>query len=148
MNLTISQPLSHIYDSMYLQENNIRWFLFPRILAGQDSCSRWSLFSNSWKCKFFIFDRYNQFALEWSMAHKHNQKDSIQISEEDYSALECPVCYSIIITTENIYQCENGHITCQDCYSKLPSKRCPECRMNLFKTRHLKFACNIFAKLK
>ena len=93
----------------------------------------------------------------------HNQKDSIQISEEDYSALECPVCYSIIITTDHIYQCENGHITCQDCYSKLPSKadfvnrvsciedldrRCPECRMDLFKTRHPKFTSNIFAKLK
>ena len=39
--------------------------------------------------------------------------------------LECPVCFETIDSVP-IYQCQNGHVVCKNCYPKL--KTCPICR--------------------
>ena len=49
---------------------------------------------------------------------------------------ECPVCLNIC-RSKTIYQCENGHIVCEQCYPKLTVKNCPKCRNEMFKTRSL-----------
>ena len=38
--------------------------------------------------------------------------------------LECPVCVSVPRGT--IFQCNNGHILCQECHEKVEA--CPTCR--------------------
>ena len=38
----------------------------------------------------------------------------------------CPVCLNLPIC--DIYQCNNGHLVCSDCYGKLRRLRCPTCR--------------------
>ena len=62
------------------------------------------------------------------------KKESIVISEEDVSELECPVCFSIP-KVNAIHQCGNGHITCFECYRKLHNKKCPQCRAEMVITR-------------
>merc|ERR1712117_114927 len=40
---------------------------------------------------------------------------------------ECSICQELAIC--EIYQCRNGHLTCHDCFSKLPRPiLCPVCR--------------------
>ena len=63
-----------------------------------------------------------------------NQTKSIVISEEDVSVLECPICFYIPAANDQIYLCKNGHHICKNCYSKLSSKKCPLCRLELFQT--------------
>ena len=78
-----------------------------------------------------------------------NEKNSITLSEEDISALECPVCYTIP-SEYQIYQCENGHTVCLGCHSKMTSnENCPQCRMKMFKTRFTNFVSEkVLQKLK
>jgi hypothetical protein len=40
--------------------------------------------------------------------------------------LECPICLEVKRGC-HIFQCQNGHIACSDCYAKLT--QCPECRI-------------------
>jgi hypothetical protein len=40
--------------------------------------------------------------------------------------LECPICLEVKRGC-HIFQCNNGHIACSDCYAKLT--QCPECRV-------------------
>jgi hypothetical protein len=42
--------------------------------------------------------------------------------------LECPICLEVKRGC-HIFQCQNGHIACSDCYAKLT--QCPECRIAL-----------------
>ena len=48
---------------------------------------------------------------------------------------ECPICLNIC-RSKNVYQCKNGHIVCDQCYTKLTTKDCPTCRNEMFKTRN------------
>ena len=48
----------------------------------------------------------------------------------------CPVCLNIC-RSKTLYQCENGHVVCDQCYPKLKPKNCPTCRNEMFKTRSL-----------
>ena len=48
----------------------------------------------------------------------------------------CPVCLNIC-RSKTLYQCENGHVVCDQCYPRLTSKDCPTCRNEMFKTRNL-----------
>lgn len=43
------------------------------------------------------------------------------------SYLDCPVCYDTLVSP--IYQCQNGHIICNNCIEKLA--QCGECRVTL-----------------
>ena len=61
---------------------------------------------------------------------------SKKLSQEIKDHLECPVCLEIPKSTK-IYQCENGHIVCEQCFSKSAVKICPLCRESMFKTRSL-----------
>jgi hypothetical protein len=58
----------------------------------------------------------------------------VLVLSELESALECPVCRSVPQSVP-IYQCENGHILCKMCRSRL--KICPSCRGPLGKARNL-----------
>ena len=76
-----------------------------------------------------------------SMATITQQIEFVPLTEEIISSLNCPVCFEI--PNENqIYQCENGHTTCLDCCLKIPKKNCPQCRMEMFKTRFTNFVSN------
>ncbi|CAA7055661.1 unnamed protein product [Microthlaspi erraticum] len=44
----------------------------------------------------------------------------------DLEALNCPICYDAL--TSNIFQCDNGHLACSACCSKLKNK-CPSCTL-------------------
>ena len=48
--------------------------------------------------------------------------------------LDCNVCFSVPVT-KHIYQCNNGHLLCEDCNKKLTS--CPCCRDPLSNVRSL-----------
>ena len=58
------------------------------------------------------------------------------LSQEIKDHMECPICLEIPKSTK-IYQCENGHTVCEQCYSKSTVKICPLCRESMFKTRSL-----------
>ena len=68
--------------------------------------------------------------------------ESVFLTKDDISSLNCPVCFEI--PSENqIFQCENGHTTCTDCYSNIQNNQnCPQCRMVMFKTRFTNFVSN------
>ena len=69
------------------------------------------------------------------------EQKPVLLTEEDISSLNCPVCFEI--PNENqIYQCENGHTTCTDCYLNMQNKNCPQCRNVMFKTRFTNFVSN------
>ena len=51
--------------------------------------------------------------------------DMVRSAQELKVDLECPVCLSLP-EDGHIYQCENGHIVCNNCHQRL--KRCPQCR--------------------
>ena len=62
-------------------------------------------------------------------------EDDLPISIEGLkNILECPVCLSPPTSTP-IYRCDNGHILCSVCRSKV--KICPECRIELGNLRCL-----------
>ena len=46
---------------------------------------------------------------------------------------ECPICFNEIRPNEKIYQCQLGHILCEECFSKTKkrSKICPSCRIDI-----------------
>ena len=48
--------------------------------------------------------------------------------------LECNVCFNAP-NTGPVYQCNNGHLFCDDCNEKLSSSRCPCCRGKMSNVR-------------
>ena len=52
---------------------------------------------------------------------------SNNIFEKDF---ECPVCYDVMLPPSRIFQCNNGHLICEDC--KCHSE--VSCRCNAFKS--------------
>ena len=46
---------------------------------------------------------------------------------------ECPICFNEIRPNEKIYQCQSGHILCEECFSKIKkrSKTCPSCKIDI-----------------
>ena len=43
---------------------------------------------------------------------------------------QCPVCLKL--PQCNIYQCQKSHLTCAECYDKMPKPRlCPTCRVRM-----------------
>ena len=53
------------------------------------------------------FDRQYGMGGRGSPALSHNN-----IFEKDF---ECPVCYEVMAPPSRIFQCNNGHIICEDC---------------------------------
>ena len=45
--------------------------------------------------------------------------------------LKCPVCLDPCKPPLQIYQCHEGHIVCESCFSKPELVTCPQCRMSL-----------------
>ena len=72
-----------------------------------------------------------------------SEKRTISLPEEDVTnVLECPVCLNIPrskcgTTIVWVFQCQNGHTVCDDCFPKLTPKVCPSCRIKMVKTRSL-----------
>ena len=61
-----------------------------------------------------------------------DQTESAKQSQNSEECLKdliegCPVCLNIS-RSKTIYQCENGHAICDQCYPKLTAKNCPICR--------------------
>ena len=46
---------------------------------------------------------------------------------------ECPICFNEIKPNEKIFQCQWGHILCEECFSKIKtrSKICPSCKIDI-----------------
>ena len=85
----------------------------------------------------------NSLILLSSMAATQQKIEFVPLTEEIINSLNCPVCFEIP-SKNQIYQCENGHTTCLDCYSKIQNNKncCPQCRMEMFKTRFTNFVSN------
>jgi len=65
---------------------------------------------------------------------ENTRKGSTRILEEVEDELHCVICLE---TPENdyVYQCDNGHILCSACHTKVTY--CPLCRVKLGKSRNL-----------
>lgn len=51
-------------------------------------------------------------------------------SQQDLTALfECPVCFDYVVPP--ILQCQNGHLVCQPCRTKMSYSTCPTCRVSI-----------------
>ena len=50
---------------------------------------------------------------------------ALELANQTKKLLECPVCY-LICRPPRIWQCSNGHLTCDTCYAR--TSRCPLCR--------------------
>jgi len=60
------------------------------------------------------------------------EKRKIAIEKQDLSnILQCPVCLHTCKPPLQIWQCREGHILCESCYSRRELKTCPQCRMSL-----------------
>ena len=61
--------------------------------------------------------------------------EKISLSKEDLKdVLECPIC--LTVPREGpIFQCENGHIVCKECFEKIVE--CPQCKSKMPKCRNL-----------
>jgi len=56
----------------------------------------------------------------------------ITIEKQDLSnILQCPVCLDNCKPPLQIWQCREGHILCESCFSRPELKTCPQCRMSL-----------------
>ncbi|OMJ74667.1 hypothetical protein SteCoe_26345 [Stentor coeruleus] len=51
---------------------------------------------------------------------------------EIHDIISCKICFEFL--TPPVSQCLYGHITCNDCLSKLTEKKCPVCRRDMSKT--------------
>ena len=60
---------------------------------------------------------------------------SHNIFEKDF---ECPVCYEMMRPPSRIFQCNNGHLICEDCKSHSEIRTCPTCRVPLGPTSLLR----------
>jgi len=52
-------------------------------------------------------------------------------NQELEEVLKCPVCLDTCRPPLQIYQCHEGHIVCESCFSKPELVTCPQCRMSL-----------------
>merc|ERR1712098_134358 len=60
------------------------------------------------------------------------EKRKITIEKQNLSnILQCPVCLDTCKPPLQIWQCREGHILCESCYSRRELKSCPQCRMSL-----------------
>lgn len=59
--------------------------------------------------------------------HQHQQpfRSSQLLPCEIKSLFECPICFDYAVPP--IYQCQNGHLVCQGCFTKIT--HCPTCRV-------------------
>merc|ERR1712098_430151 len=56
----------------------------------------------------------------------------ITIEKHDLSnILQCPVCLDNCKPPLQIWQCREGHILCESCFSRPELKTCPQCRISL-----------------
>ena len=42
---------------------------------------------------------------------------------------QCPVCWEV--PPGNIFQCQEGHFYCEDCFNGITNDKCPICRVDL-----------------
>ncbi|XWS47588.1 hypothetical protein CRYUN_Cryun14cG0165000 [Craigia yunnanensis] len=63
-------------------------------------------------------------AEQGAMSPQITRDGSISITLTDAEVLDCPICYEAL--TIPVFQCENGHIACRTCCSKIRNK-CPSC---------------------
>merc|ERR1712098_832732 len=61
---------------------------------------------------------------------KEIRKTTIEKQDLSY-ILQCPVCLDNCKPPLQIWQCREGHILCESCFSRPELKTCPQCRMSL-----------------
>ena len=46
---------------------------------------------------------------------------------------ECPICFNEMKPNKKIYQCQSGHILCEDCFGRIKKKDkiCPFCKIDI-----------------
>lgn len=46
---------------------------------------------------------------------------------------ECPICFNEMKSSQKIYQCQKGHILCEECFNKIigGTKLCPFCKIDI-----------------
>ena len=46
---------------------------------------------------------------------------------------ECPICFNEMKSSQKIYQCQNGHILCEECFNRIieGTKLCPFCKIDI-----------------
>ena len=46
---------------------------------------------------------------------------------------ECPICFNKMTPKKKIYQCQSGHVFCENCFGKIreSTKVCPFCRVDI-----------------
>ena len=64
-----------------------------------------------------------------------DEPEIVPLSEETVFSLKCPKCFTIPGVNQ-IYQCENGHTICFQCYSH---KNCQGCELPMKKTKFTNF---------
>ncbi|GMP27443.1 hypothetical protein CsSME_00003438 [Camellia sinensis var. sinensis] len=57
------------------------------------------------------------------------ERNSVSVILTDPDVLDCPICFDHLSIP--VYQCENGHLVCSSCCSKLGSK-CPSCAWPIY----------------
>ena len=60
--------------------------------------------------------------------HTETFDDVIQLAKR-----ECPICFNEMKPSKKIYQCQTGHILCEECFGKVKerTKICPSCKVNI-----------------
>ena len=46
---------------------------------------------------------------------------------------ECPICFYEMKSSQKIYQCQKGHIVCEECFNRIieGTKLCPFCKIDI-----------------
>ena len=60
------------------------------------------------------------------------QEKGVDVENKDLEEiLKCPVCLDTCRPPLQIWQCREGHIVCESCFSRPVLVVCPQCRMSL-----------------
>ncbi|XP_020990034.1 E3 ubiquitin-protein ligase SINA-like 10 [Arachis duranensis] len=57
------------------------------------------------------------------------QDKSFSFFLSDPDVLDCPICFNPLTTP--VYQCENGHVACSACCSRILEKKCASCFLSI-----------------
>ncbi|CAH8383717.1 unnamed protein product [Eruca vesicaria subsp. sativa] len=67
--------------------------------------------------------------LNVSRQKRQRTEDNTRSAFLDFDVLDCPICMEQLSIP--IFQCDNGHLACSSCFSKLKNK-CPSCALLVF----------------
>lgn len=59
------------------------------------------------------------------------RRNSRKQSRFTISRPECPICFEEFTSSSRIFQCDEGHLYCEECKGNLRKLECPQCRIPL-----------------